>query len=101
MLRRMTWQYVPRVAVIAGLRTPFAKSGTHYAHLTALDLGKIVVAELVHVDRALAHRILGGDEEGFSSWQEANPEKWKSFTTWFGPNKLEVNNKNKFMRTQY
>jgi len=48
MLRRMTWQYTPRVAVVAGLRTPFAKSGTHYAHLSALDLGKIVVAELVH-----------------------------------------------------
>jgi acetyl-CoA acyltransferase len=47
MLRRMTWQYTPRVAVVAGLRTPFAKSGTHYAHLSALDLGKLVVAELV------------------------------------------------------
>jgi acetyl-CoA acyltransferase len=43
----MSWQYVPRVAVIRGLRTPFAKSGTHYAHLSALDLGKLVVAELV------------------------------------------------------
>jgi acetyl-CoA acyltransferase len=43
----MTWQYVPRVAVIRGVRTPFAKSGTHYARLSALDLGKIVVAELV------------------------------------------------------
>jgi len=41
------WQYTPRVAVIRGLRTPFAKSGTHYARLSALDLGKIVVAELV------------------------------------------------------
>jgi acetyl-CoA acyltransferase len=41
------WQYTPRVAVVRGLRTPFAKSGTHYAHLSALDLGKIVVAELV------------------------------------------------------
>jgi acetyl-CoA acyltransferase len=41
------WQYTPRVAVIRGLRTPFAKSGTHYARLTALDLGKLVVAELV------------------------------------------------------
>ena len=41
------WQYTPRVAVIRGLRTPFAKSGTHYAHLSALDLGKLVVAELV------------------------------------------------------
>jgi len=36
-----------RVAIIRGLRTPFAKSGTHYARLTALDLGKIVVAELI------------------------------------------------------
>jgi acetyl-CoA acyltransferase len=43
----MTWQYSPRVAVVAGLRTPFAKSGTHYAHLSALDLGKLVVSELV------------------------------------------------------
>jgi acetyl-CoA acyltransferase len=41
------WQYTPRVAVIRGLRTPFAKSGTHYARLSALDLGKLVVAELV------------------------------------------------------
>jgi acetyl-CoA acyltransferase len=43
----MTWQYSPRVAVIAGLRTPFAKSGTHFGHLSALDLGKIVVTELL------------------------------------------------------
>jgi len=43
----MTWQYTPRVAVIRGLRTPFAKSGTHYAHLSSLDLGKLVVEELV------------------------------------------------------
>ncbi len=43
----MTWQYTPRVAVVAGLRTPFAKSGTHFGHLSALDLGKLVVAELV------------------------------------------------------
>src|SRR5712664_169425 len=41
------WQYTPRVAVVRGLRTPFAKSGTHYAHLSALDLGKLVVAELI------------------------------------------------------
>jgi len=41
------WQYTPRVAVVRGLRTPFAKSGTNYARLSALDLGKIVVAELI------------------------------------------------------
>jgi acetyl-CoA acyltransferase len=36
-----------RVAIIRGIRTPFAKSGTHYARLTALDLGKMAVTELV------------------------------------------------------
>jgi acetyl-CoA acyltransferase len=41
------WQYTPRVAVIRGVRTPFAKSGTHYARLSALDLGKIAVVELI------------------------------------------------------
>ena len=41
------WQYTPRVAVVRGLRTPFAKSGSVYASLSALDLGKIVVAELM------------------------------------------------------
>jgi acetyl-CoA acyltransferase len=36
-----------RVAIVSGLRTPFAKQGTAYRNLSALDLGKIVVAELV------------------------------------------------------
>lgn len=36
-----------RVAIVAGLRTPFAKAGTDFAGLTALDLGKSVVQELV------------------------------------------------------
>jgi acetyl-CoA acyltransferase len=35
-----------RVAIIAGLRTPFAKQGTAYRALSALDLGKMVVLEL-------------------------------------------------------
>jgi acetyl-CoA acyltransferase len=37
-----------RVAIVRGLRTPFAKSGTNYAHLSALDLGKLVVTELLN-----------------------------------------------------
>src|SRR5436309_7057061 len=43
----MYYPAMPRVAVVQGLRTPFAKSGTHYAHLSALDLGKLAVAELI------------------------------------------------------
>src|SRR5581483_10765193 len=36
-----------RVAIVAGLRTPFAKQGTVYRGLSALDLGRMVVAELL------------------------------------------------------
>lgn len=36
-----------RVAVVAGLRTPFAKMGTAYRSLSALDLAKIVTRELI------------------------------------------------------
>src|SRR5438045_3411142 len=36
-----------RTAIIRGLRTPFAKSGTVFARLTALDLGKMAVTELI------------------------------------------------------
>lgn len=36
-----------RVAVIAGCRTPFAKSGTVYRDLTALDLARVATRELV------------------------------------------------------
>jgi acetyl-CoA acyltransferase len=36
-----------RVAVVAGLRTPFAKQSSAYRSVSALDLGKTVVAELL------------------------------------------------------
>jgi acetyl-CoA acyltransferase len=36
-----------RAAIVAGLRTPFVKSGTVFKDLNALDLSRIVVAELV------------------------------------------------------
>src|SRR5262249_32048349 len=36
-----------RVAIVRGLRTPFAKAGTVLAELTALDLGRLVVQELL------------------------------------------------------
>ena len=36
-----------RVAVVAGVRTPFAKAGTALKDFTAIELGKLAVAELV------------------------------------------------------
>jgi acetyl-CoA acyltransferase len=36
-----------RVAIIAGVRTPFAKAGTSLKNLSAIELGKLCVAELL------------------------------------------------------
>jgi acetyl-CoA acyltransferase len=36
-----------RAAIIAGVRTPFAKAGTTLRNLTAIELGKLCVAELL------------------------------------------------------
>lgn len=36
-----------RVAIVRGLRTPFVKAGSVFGRLTALDLGRLVVQELV------------------------------------------------------
>jgi acetyl-CoA acyltransferase len=37
-----------RVAIIDGVRTPFAKAGTTLRALSAIELGKLAVSELVH-----------------------------------------------------
>lgn len=36
-----------RTAIVRGLRTPFVKAGTAFANLTALELGRLVVQELL------------------------------------------------------
>lgn len=36
-----------KTAVIAGCRTPFVRAGTHFARLTAIDLGRHAVTELL------------------------------------------------------
>ncbi|MDE3174077.1 MAG: acetyl-CoA C-acyltransferase FadI [Gemmatimonadota bacterium] len=37
-----------RVAIVAGVRTPFARAGTVLRHLSAIDLGRLAVSELLH-----------------------------------------------------
>ncbi|HXN56810.1 MAG TPA: beta-ketoacyl synthase N-terminal-like domain-containing protein, partial [Myxococcales bacterium] len=43
----MTTRPGRRAAIVAGLRTPFVKSGTAFKDLTALELSRIVVSELL------------------------------------------------------
>jgi acetyl-CoA acyltransferase len=52
-----------RVAIVAGLRTPFAKSGTTLKSLSAIDLGKRCVAELIQrteIDAKLVDALIYG-----------------------------------------
>jgi acetyl-CoA acyltransferase len=52
-----------RVAIVAGLRTPFARSGTTLKSLSAIELGKRVVAELIQrseIDPKLVEAIVYG-----------------------------------------
>ena len=36
-----------RVAIVAGVRTPFTKAGTAFKSISAIELGKLCVAELI------------------------------------------------------
>lgn len=36
-----------RVAIVTGVRTPFSRAGTLYKSLSAIDLGRLCVAELM------------------------------------------------------
>ena len=52
-----------RVAVVDGLRTPFARQSTHYRTTSAIDLGRMVVRELLarnNVDLNLIDRLVFG-----------------------------------------
>jgi acetyl-CoA acyltransferase len=52
-----------RVAIIAGVRTPFARAGTAFKDMTAIELGKRCVAELVqrtNLDGDLVEAIVYG-----------------------------------------
>jgi len=52
-----------RIAVVAGLRTPFAKQATAFHGIPAVDLGKIVVNELLQkhdVDPAIVDQLVFG-----------------------------------------
>ncbi|KJY80259.1 acetyl-CoA C-acyltransferase FadI [Vibrio nigripulchritudo] len=52
-----------RIAVVAGLRTPFARQSTEFSQVPAVDLGKMVVSEMltrVDIDPALIDQVVFG-----------------------------------------
>lgn len=52
-----------RVAIVAGLRTPFARQSTEFGQVPAVDLGKMVVSEMLartDIDPALIEQVVFG-----------------------------------------
>jgi acetyl-CoA acyltransferase len=52
-----------RVAIVAGVRTPFARAGTVLKHLSAIELGKLAVAELIQrtdIDPSIIEAVVYG-----------------------------------------
>jgi acetyl-CoA acyltransferase len=52
-----------RVAIVAGLRTPFARQMTHYKQQNAIEMGKMVVSEMLNraeIDLALIDQVVYG-----------------------------------------
>lgn len=52
-----------RIAVVSGLRTPFARQGTFFRTVNAIDLGRMVVKELLastNIDVNLVERLIYG-----------------------------------------
>ncbi|TYK64293.1 acetyl-CoA C-acyltransferase FadI [Colwellia echini] len=62
-IKRLTTSTGERIAVVAGLRTPFAKQATAFHGVPAVDLGKIVVNELLQkhdIDPAIIDQLVFG-----------------------------------------
>ncbi|MFT5991157.1 MAG: acetyl-CoA acyltransferase [Flavobacteriales bacterium] len=61
--RRPSRSAAPRIAFVAGLRTPFAKQSTYFKKTSSLDMGQMVVAELMartDIDPAVVDRVVFG-----------------------------------------
>lgn len=62
-MKRLTTSSGERIAIVAGLRTPFAKQATAFHGVPAVDLGKIVVNELLQkhdIDPAIIDQLVFG-----------------------------------------
>jgi acetyl-CoA acyltransferase len=62
-LKKLTTSTGERIAIVAGLRTPFAKQATAFHGVPAVDLGKIVVNELLQkhdIDPAIIDQLVFG-----------------------------------------
>ncbi len=45
--------------------------------------------------------LMKGDEDGFERWLSENSEKWDAFVEWFTENQIQINDENRFYRSQY
>jgi hypothetical protein len=87
------------------VRTAFVeqyyKMGNDTIYPNALFSYQKKVLDAGHMEAYNHWILMKGDEDAFIQWRDGNKEKWEKFITWFSENKIELDHKNKFYRTQY
>ena len=61
--QELTTRNGERIAIVAGLRTPFARQSTEFSQVPAIDLGKMVVSEMLartDIDAKLIEQVVFG-----------------------------------------
>lgn len=59
------------------------------------------VQEAGHLEAYNYWILMKGDDQESDKWIESNQEKWDEFINWFGKNKLQINEGNKFYSDMY
>lgn len=59
------------------------------------------VKEAGHLEAYNHWILMKGDENGFTTWQNANKEMWQNFANWFGDNGMPITETNRFYSGQY
>jgi tetratricopeptide (TPR) repeat protein len=79
----------------------YYKSGHNKDYPNVLFDYQKEVDEAGHLEAYNHWILMMGDEEAFSTWHEANEDKWDSFVAWFSENPIKLDNTHKFYRSQY
>ncbi|MFC2100643.1 tetratricopeptide repeat protein [Bacteroidota bacterium] len=59
------------------------------------------VSDAGHIEAYNYWILMNGEPDAFKEWKDSNNEKWEQFVAWFKDNRLQIDDSNKFFRTQY
>lgn len=82
------------------LRT-YLEQGHQGTHPNALLAYQDRVQKAGHIEAYNHWILMKGDEEAFARWNDADPDRWKAFVTWFSDNPMKPTPTDRFHRDQF